>query len=416
MLFLQGMRKLFVGIRRIWGVEDETAPFMAGEKMAEVGSATNSWLLVEDGHFTGWGSMNGPIPGADEQLDLDGYEVLPGLVDSHTHLVFAEPRTQEWELRIKGATYEEIAAAGGGILNSAQKLRAKDEAELFDEALLRLERMMAHGTTCVEIKSGYGLSLESELKMLRVARKLGENAAATVKTTFLGAHAIPLEFKGNREAYIRLIMNEMLPAVAEEGLADHVDVFCDRGFFTPEETIQILEAAEKRGLPGKIHANELGITGGVQAAVKCNAWSADHLEHIGQDEINGLLNSEVVPVGLPGTSYFLGIPYAPTRQMIDAGLPVALASDFNPGSSPVCSLQMIWSLACTQMKLLPAEAFYAITINAARALRLEKQLGSIAVGKQADFFITESSNAIQTIPYFFGVNHADKTFIAGNRV
>lgn len=416
MLFLQGMRKLFVGIRRIWGVEDTPVCCRKGLEMTNVGSVSNAWLLVENGKFSGWGSMNENLPVADEEVDLNGFEILPGLVDSHTHVVFAEPRTQEWELRIKGASYEEIAAAGGGILNSAQKLRNKDEKELVDEALMRVESMVAHGTTCIEVKSGYGLSLESELKMLRVGRKLGEESKALIKTTFLGAHAIPAEYKSNREEYIKLIVDEMMPAVVDECLADHVDVFCDRGFFTPDETERILEAAHKLGLPGKIHANELGITGGVQAAVKCKAWSADHLEHVGDEEIACLLNSEVLPVGLPGTSYFLGIPYAPGRKMIDSGLPFALASDFNPGSSPVRSLQMIWSLACSQMKLLPAEAFHAITINAARALRLENKVGSIAKGKQADFFTTSCKNAIQTIPYYFGVNHADRVFIAGNRV
>jgi imidazolonepropionase len=416
MLFLQGMRKLFVGIRRIWGVDDEPVSFRAGEEMSVVESVSNAWLLVENGRISGWGSMDEHLPGADEVIDLGHCEVLPGLVDSHTHVVFAEPRTQEWEMRIKGATYEEIAASGGGILNSAQKLRNKDESLLFDESLLRVQRMMEYGTTCIEIKSGYGLSFDSEIKMLRVARKLGEKLPVTIKTTFLGSHAIPAEYKSNREGYLKLIIEQMLPAVSAEGLADHVDVFCDRGFFTPDETIRILEAADKLGLPGKIHANELGITGGVQAAVHARAWSADHLEHIGNEEIECLLNSEVIPVGLPGTSYFLGIPYAPGRKMIDSGLPFALASDFNPGSSPVCSLQMIWSLACTQMKLMPSEAFHAITINAARALRQEKELGSIMVGKRADFWATDSLNAIQTIPYYFGVNHARKVFVEGNQI
>ena len=416
MLFLQAMRKLFTGISRIWGILDSSVTFAAGAEMARVQDLENAWLLTENGLISGWGSMKETLPGADEQIGLRGMELLPGLVDGHTHVVFAEPRTTEWELRIKGATYEEIAAAGGGILNSAARLRAMDEEALFEASLQRVQMMMAHGTTCIEIKSGYGLSLASEMKMLRVARRIGAQLPATVKTTFLGAHAVPSEYKGDREGYVKHVMVDMLPRVAGEGLADHIDVFCDRGFLTPEDTLAILEAADKYGLPAKIHANELGLTGGVQAAVKAGAWSADHLEHLGEEEIACLKGSSVMPVGLPGTSYFLGIPYAPGRRIIDAGLPFSMASDFNPGSSPVCNLQMVWSLGCSQVKLLPAEAFNAITLNAARGMRLEQQLGSISVGKKADFWVTRTKNALQAVPYFFGINHAAQVYIGGERV
>ncbi len=416
MLFLQGMRKLFTHIEQLHGIEATIASQKSGKEMNAVESLEKAWLLVEQGKIASWGSMQTPMPGADEEINLQGLEVLPGLVDSHTHTVFAEPRSGEWEMRLKGISYEAIAEAGGGILNSAAKLRSMDEELLYEQSLWRVQRMLEHGTTTLEIKSGYGLDTASELKMLRIARRIGNAVSATVKTTFLGAHAVPPEFKGNREAYVQHIISEMLPAVCEAGLADHMDVFCDRGFFTPEETLQLLEAGAKYGLPAKIHANELGITGGVQAAVKAGAWSADHLEHLGEAEIDCLRNSAVMPVGLPGTSYFLGIPYADGRRIIDAGLPFALASDFNPGSSPVCNLQMVWSLGCSQIKLLPSEGFNAITINAARSLRLENSTGSIAVGKQADFWTTETRNALQSVPYFFGINHAKKVYISGKAI
>lgn len=414
MLFLQGMRKLFTDIAAIHGIENNPKPMFKGEEMAHVTSLKNAWLLTQDGKFAGWGNMDlDPLPTANESASLKGLEILPGLVDSHTHCIFAEPRSAEWEMRLKGATYEEIAAAGGGILNSAAKLRSMDEEWLYEQSLWRVQNMIAHGSTTIEIKSGYGLSTESEMKMLRIARRIGQNVNATIKTTFLGAHAVPPEFKGRQDDYVDCIIYEMLPAVCGEELADHMDVFCDRSFFTPDQTLRLLEAAAKLGLPAKIHANELGITGGVQAAAKAGAWSADHLEHIGDEEIECLRNSEVMPVGLPGTSYFLDIPYTPARKIIDAGLPFALASDFNPGSSPVCSLQMIWSLGCSRMKMLPTEAFNAITLNAARSLRLENNTGSIAIGKQADFWTTETQNALQSVPYFFGVNHAKSVYLSG---
>lgn len=416
MLFLQGMRKLFTHISAIHGIENTPKSILKGKEMSQTGHIENAWMLVENGNFAKWGSMQeSNLPPADDIVSLQGLEVLPGLIDSHTHCIFAEPRSTEWEMRLKGATYEEIAAAGGGILNSAAKLRSMDEEWLYEQSLWRVQRMIEHGSTTIEIKSGYGLSTESELKMLRIARRIGRNVKATIKTTFLGAHAVPPEFKGRQEDYVEFILNEMLPAVCGEGLADHMDVFCDRGFFTPEQTLRLLEAATEMGLPAKIHANELGITGGVQVATKACAWSADHLEHVGDDEIECLRNSEVMPVGLPGTSYFLDIPYTPARKIIDAGLPFALASDFNPGSSPVCSLQMVWSLGCSRMKLLPVEAFNAITLNAARSLRLEHLTGSIAVGKQADFWTTETRNALQSVPYFFGVNHAKDVYLKGNK-
>jgi imidazolonepropionase len=407
------MSKLFYNIATLWGVEQETSSSKSGVEMGRVGRLDYAWILVDKGCIQDFGQ--GPLPEAVEKVNMQGCEVLPGFVDSHTHAVFATERSEEFVMRIKGAGYEEIAAAGGGILNSARKLRTMSEADLYAKAAANVKTLIAHGSTCIEIKSGYGLDLDSELKMLRVIARLKQEFPISIKATFLGAHAVPPEFKGNRAAYVEHIITAMLPAVVAENLADHIDVFCDRGFFTTEETAQLLEAGRAQGLPGKIHANELGYTGGVQVAVAQGAWSADHLEYCGPEEIAAFKSGDTMPVGLPGTSYFLGIPYAPGRAIIDAGLPFCLASDFNPGSSPLANMQMVWSLACTQMKLTPEEAFNAITLNAARALRLEQQCGSIARGKRADFVCTETANALYNIPYYFGQNHIDQVYVAGEK-
>ena len=440
------MRKLFHGISRMWGVAATNGAYSCGSEMAQVEGFSNAWMWVEDGRIVALGGDEGSygdgvicsrFTGLDasgrneilvssskemgaELTDLGGVEVLPGLVDSHTHIVFAAPRHEEFEMRIKGESYEAIAAAGGGILNSARKLQAMDEDLLYEQAAQRLRVMILHGTTAVEIKSGYGLTVDAELKMLRVIQRLKSTFDILIKATFLGAHGIPMEYKSNPDSYVDLVVDEMLPKVVAEGLADHIDVFCDRGFFTVEQTDRILKAATSLGLPSKIHANELGLTGGVQVAVANGSWSADHLEHCSEVEVGVLRESmgEVyggtVPVGLPGTSYFLGIPYAPGRALIDAGLPFAMATDFNPGSSPIASLQIVWALGCTQMKLLPAEAFCAISRNAARALRSENEVGTLAAGQRANFFTTKTPNAIQAIPYFMGQNHCHQVFVNGS--
>ena len=440
------MRKLFHGISRMWGVAATNGAYSCGSEMAQVEGFSNAWMWVEDGRIVALGGDEGSygdgvicsrFTGLDasgrneilvssskemgaELTDLGGVEVLPGLVDSHTHIVFAAPRHEEFEMRIKGESYEAIAAAGGGILNSARKLQAMDEDLLYEQAAARLRVMILHGTTAVEIKSGYGLTVDSELKMLRVIQRLKSTFDILIKATFLGAHGIPMEYKSNPDSYVDLVVDEMLPKVVAEGLADHIDVFCDRGFFTVEQTDRILKAALAVGLPSKIHANELGLTGGVQVAVANGSWSADHLEHCSEVEVGVLRESmdEVyggtVPVGLPGTSYFLGIPYAPGRALIDAGLPFAMATDFNPGSSPIASLQIVWALGCTQMKLLPAEAFCAISRNAARALRSENEVGTLAAGQRANFFTTKTPDAIQAIPYFMGQNHCHQVFVNGS--
>jgi len=455
------MKKAFHNISVLYGTSPR-GTFKSGKEMMQLDTLENAYIIVEDGVIldigTGsraeletrtdgakWGGSSTTTAekslgtshetsspekksekdfGSEnsttniEWIDLNGAEVMPGLVDSHTHIVFAAPRHEEFALRIHGATYEEIAAAGGGILNSAKKLRETSEYQLFEDAAKRVQLMMEWGTTTLEIKSGYGLSVESELKMLRVIKRLKQTFPIHIKATFLGAHAFPTEFKQRRDDYIDLILRDMLPAVIADELADHIDVFCDEGFFTPEQTEQILLKAQQYGLPAKIHGNELGLTGGVQVGVKMNAWSVDHLEHCSEEEMELFKqsNGNTIPVALPGTSYFLGIPYAPTRKMIDYGLPVALATDFNPGSSPVASLQTVSALACTQMKMMPQEVFHAVTCNAARALRMENEVGCLAVGMSADFLVMKSNDAVKTIPYYLGQNQVQQTYCRGNCV
>lgn len=421
------MKKLFYNISNLYGA-NQRGTFKKGTEMQACSTIENAWMLVENGRIVdiGCNSQNEQLKSlmgdCNEVIDLEGMEVLPGFVDSHTHIVFAAPRHEEFAMRIDGATYEEIAESGGGILNSARKLQEMTEDELYQQAYQRVELMLKHGTTTMEIKSGYGLTVESELKILRVIKRLKRAFPCNIKATFLGAHAFPAEYKNNQIGYINLIINEMIPVVVAEQLADHVDVFCDKGFFNVEQTNEILQLAAENGLPAKIHANELGLTGGVQAAVNNGAWSADHLEHCEEEEIKALQHGftqeygGTMPVALPGTSYFLGIPYAPVKRFMENGLPVALATDFNPGSSPICSLQTIWAFACTQMKMKPVEAFHAITCNAARSMRLESEVGSLAVGMRADFVVTKTKDAIKAIPYFLGQNHAEMVFVSGSQI
>lgn len=374
--------------------------------MSVVNAIQNAYLLVEDGHIVSFGSMSDCPESEFEKVDLAGKWVMPGFVDSHTHMVFAGSRHNEYVMRLKGMGYAEIAAQGGGILNSAKRLSNTSEEELYEMASHYLNQAIAHGTVAIEIKSGYGLSTESELKMLRVIKRLKEEAVIPVKATFLGAHAIPAEYKSNRAEYIRQIKEEMLPVIAGEQLADFVDVFCDEGFFTPEETDDLLKSAGKVGLKAKIHGNELGLTGGVQVAVANKAMSVDHLEHLSEVEIDCLKQSDTMPVALPGSSFFLKIPYTPARKIIDSGLPLALASDFNPGSSPVYNLWFIWSLGCLYNGLMPEEGFNALTINAAKALGIEGHYGSITVGKKAALIITRQFEHINEMPYWLTANHA----------
>ncbi len=388
--------------------------------MAKVDTLEDAFLLVENGHVIAIGPK-AMAPEADRIISLENKEVIPGLVDSHTHSVFAAPREEEFVMRIKGASYEEIAEAGGGILNSARKLRNTTEDELFEAALLRLRDMIRCGSTTIEIKSGYGLSVEGELKMLRVIKRLKQALPITIKATFLGAHAFPEAFKQRKDDYVELVIKDMLSAIVAEDLADHVDVFCESGFFSPDQTARVLNAAKTFGLPAKIHGNQLGYSGGVQVAVAHEAWSVDHLEFTGPEEWQALADGfqkpygGTLPVALPGVSYFLGLPYTRGREMIDFGLPLVLATDFNPGSSPINSLQMVLSLACTQMKLVPEEAFHAVTVNAAAALRINTQVGSLAPGCQADFLIMKSKNALAMMPYFVGQNQVESVYVKGEK-
>ncbi len=362
--------------------------------------------MIKDGKIAGFGTMDKCPELSIETIDLKGKWVMPGFVDSHTHMVFPASRHKEYVMRIQGKTYEEIASEGGGILNTADRLREMSEDLLFENAYKHALSAIECGTTALEIKSGYGLDKASEIKMLKVIRRLKENLPIEIKASFLGAHAFPREYKENHKGYIDLIIDEMLPEIAGENLADFVDVFCDRGFFSVEETDRILEAASRFGLKPKIHGNELGITGGVQAAVKHRALSVDHLEHIGDEEIKCLLSGNTMPVALPGSSFFLKIPYTPARKMIDSGLPMAIASDFNPGSSPHYNLWFTWSLACLYNGMLPSEGFNALTINASKALGIQETHGSITIGKKACFIITRAFDHINEMPYWFTQNHA----------
>jgi imidazolonepropionase len=414
------MSILIKNIKQLVQIEPKPVRWKAGKDMAEMESISNAYLLIEGENISAFGPMEeiGKELGESNNrwykvIDASGRMVFPCWCDSHTHMVFPESREIEYTDKIRGASYEEIARKGGGILNSARKTRELSEKQLYNSALERLEEIVSYGTGAVEIKSGYGLTVDSEIKMLRVIRKLKETSPVTIVSTFLGAHAIPQEYKADPTAYVDLVINEMIPIISAEELADYIDVFCDRGFFSVEDTDRILNAGMKYGLRPKIHANELGITGGVQVGVKYNALSVDHLEQIGEEEISVLKNSETMPTVLPGASFFLGLPYAPVRQMIDAGLPVAMASDYNPGSSPSGNMQFILSMGCIKYRMLPQEAINAITINGAYAMGLQNELGSIAVGKKANVFITKEIPSIEYMPYAFGANKVESVILGG---
>ena len=369
----------------------------------------NAWLIVENGRIHSFGDMGSmPEVNADETIDATGKMVLPAWCDSHTHIVFAAPRDGEFVDRIKGLSYEDIAKRGGGILNSARRLNEMDEAELYDQSLARLHRVMAQGTGAIEIKSGYGLCLEGELKMLRVIRKLKENVNIPIKASFLAAHAYPVEYKQDKEGYIKLIIEKILPAVAAEGLADYMDVFCEEGFFGIPETERLLEAGWKYGLKPKIHANQLHYSGGVQVGVKHKALSVDHLECVAEAEIESMKGSNTMPVLLPGAAFFLGMHYQPARKIIDAGLPVCLATDYNPGSCPSGNVPFLLSIACTQLKMTPEEAVNAVTINGAAALELDQEMGTIKVGKKANIILTKKIPSLAYIPYDYGNGNVEK--------
>ena len=422
------MDLLIKNIKGLVHVEGKPVKWLAGADMKKLNVIENAYLVIKDNKIEDFGKMDdlkfnpdySPIGSgqagrnlkSEIVIDAAGKFVFPCFVDSHTHLVYAASREDEFVDRIKGLSYEEIARKGGGILNSAKRLQKTSEDELFESALIRVNEIMGLGTGAVEIKSGYGLTLEDEIKMLRVIKRLKKASPVTIKATFLGAHAIPISYS-DRKDYIDLIVEKMIPKVAEEKLADYCDVFCDRGFFTPEETDRILEQGLKYGLKPKIHANELDYSGGIQCGVAHNALSVDHLEYTGDEEIELLLNSETMPTLLPGTAFFLGLNYPPARKMIDAGLPVALASDYNPGSSPSGNMPFILSLACIKLKMTPEEAINAATTNGAYALGLEKSHGSIAKGKAANVFITKEMPSYAFLPYAFGSSLIETVIING---
>jgi len=413
------MKILIINIKELVGVDEMFTPFLSGAAMGKLLTIKNAFLFIEKGLILEYGSMEHLFIPDDwkkkgiKVIDATGKLVLPSFCDSHTHMVYSGSREIEYVDKIKGLSYEEIAKRGGGILNSAKRLHDASETELIGDALARLEEITWLGTGAVEIKSGYGLNTEDELKMLRVIRDLKSLSPLTIKATFLGAHAIPLEYRGKQHEYVDMVINEMIPQVAAEELADYIDVFCDKGFFTVEDTERILMAGMKYGLKPKIHANELDYSGGIQVGVKYGALSVDHLEFTGEAEIRALKNSETMPTILPGAAFFLNMVHAPARKMIDAGLPLALASDFNPGSSPSGNMQLILSMGCIMYGMTPEEAINATTLNSAYAMGISDELGSIAIGKKANVYITKPISGIEFMPYAFGSNKVDTVILNG---
>ncbi len=416
------MKTLITNIKKLVQVGSSPRKWVAGEEMSVLPCLSDAYLLIEGDRIAGFGEMDrldrSKLEETDflQEIDASGRLVLPSFCDSHTHLVYAGSREIEYIDKIRGFSYEEIARRGGGILNSARRMRQASEEELYEDAYVRIEEIASLGTGAVEIKSGYGLDTESELKMLRIIRRLKETTPLLIKATFLGAHAVPEEYKGRQTEYVDLIINEMIPAVAAEDLADYIDVFCDKGFFTIEDTDRMLNAGMKYGLRPKIHANELDFSGGVQVGVKYNALSVDHLEYIGEKEIQCLLGSDTMPTVLPGAAFFLNMPCSPVREMIRAGLPVALASDYNPGSSPSGNMKLVMSLGCVNYKMLPEEVINATTLNSAYAMGVEEEVGSITVGKLANFYITKPIPGIEFLPYAYGSNLIDQVFLRGKQL
>jgi len=411
------MAVLIRNIKSLIQVDRKEKAFLAGDEMKDLPTIDNAWLLLNNDRIHSYGPME-KFPETEqfdnlETVDASGCLVMPAFCDSHTHLVFPNTREVEYVDKINGLSYEEIAERGGGILNSAKAIQEASEDKLFEDAMQRLDLITGYGTGAVEIKSGYGLTTESELKMLRVIKRLKQNSPLTIKSNFLGAHSIPMEFRGQQEKYVDIVVNEMLPAVAEENLADFVDVFCDKGFFTVEDTERILEKAAEYGIRPKIHANELDYSGGIQVGVKYNALSVDHLEFTGEEEMKVLKGSGTMPTILPGAAFFLGMKYAPAKEMMAYGLPVAMASDFNPGSSPSGNMQLILSMASILYRMTPQEAINATTLNTAYALGVENVLGSIDKGKIANIIITKPINGIEYLPYAYGDNKVWKVYIKG---
>ena len=409
------MGTLIINIKELIQTENTLRKWVAGNDMSKIGTIKNAFLFIEDDIISDFGQMDNLSinKSSHKIIDAQGKMVFPSFCDSHTHMVYAGSREIEYSDKIKGLSYEEIAERGGGILNSAKLIADTSEDELYNQSLQRINEIIALGTGAVEIKSGYGLSTESEIKMLRVIKRLKESTAITIKATFLGAHSIPLEYRGKQEEYVDLVINEMLPQVAAEDLADYIDVFCDKGFFTVEDTDRILMAGLKYGLKPKIHANELDYSGGIQVGVKYNALSVDHLEFTGDDEIKTLLDSETMPTLLPGAAFFLGMISPPIRKMIDSGLPICLASDYNPGSSPSGNMKLVMSFGTIILKMLPEEVINATTLNGAYAMGLHETHGSIAKGKKANIFITKPISTYEFFPYSYGSDLIETVILNG---
>ncbi|EJF99448.1 imidazolonepropionase [Flavobacterium sp. F52] len=408
------MITLITNIQELLQVRETSIAKVSGSEMANLPTIKNAFLVLKDNLIKDFGSMdNLPKINADKTIDAIGRVVLPSWCDSHTHIVYAGNREQEFVDRINGLSYEEIANRGGGILNSAKKLNETSEEEIYEQSKIRLKEVMHLGTGAVEIKSGYGLTVDGELKMLRVIKKLAENYPIAIKATFLGAHAFPLHYKDDKAGYLDEIINEMLPEISKNKLADYVDVFCESGYFSVEETEKIMEAGLAFGLKPKIHVNQFNSIGGIQAGVKFNALSVDHLEIMNPEDIEALKGTETMPVALPSCSYFLSIPYTPAREMIKAGLPLALATDFNPGSTPSGNMNFVVATACIKMKMTPEEAINAATINGAYAMGLSETHGSITKGKKANLILTKPISSYYQIPYAFGSNLIESVFVEG---
>jgi imidazolonepropionase len=411
------MKLLLTHIKELLQVRENCPEKLSGKEMKELPTLKNAWVFIHHGVIEDYGTMDkmGPHQGF-KTLDCSGKTVLPAWCDSHSHIVYAGNREQEFVDRINGLSYQEIAEKGGGIVNSAKKLQTTSEEDLYHQSAARLEEVMRLGTGAIEIKSGYGLTTKAELKMLRVAKKLSEEYPVTIKTTFLGAHAIPTEFKGNKEAYLDLLCNEMLPQIASENLAQYIDVFCEEGYFSVADMERILSEGKKHRLIPKVHVNQFNSIGGIAAAVKHKALSVDHLEVLTDADLEALKNSQTMPVALPSCSYFLSIPYTPGRKIIDAGLPLALATDYNPGSTPSGNMNFVVATACIKMRLTPEEAINAATINGAYAMGLSETHGSISRGKKANLIITKPIPSYGYLPYAFGSNLIDSVIINGKEV
>lgn len=410
------MKILIKNIKELVQVEQTPRLKVCGADMAKMATVKEAYLIIEDEMIADFGEMkNLKEQRFDQEVDATGRMVFPSFCDSHTHLVYAGSREIEYIDKIRGLSYDEIAKRGGGILNSAKRVQEASEDQLYEDAMLRLDSIIRYGTGAVEIKSGYGMTTEAEMKMLRVIRRLKENSPLTIKSTLLGAHGIPMEYRGRQEKFVDLVIDEMIPQAAAEGLADYIDVFCDEGFFTVADTERMLEAGIKYGMRPKIHANEMALSGGIQCAVRYNALSCDHLEYTGPEEIEALKGSETMPTVLPGAAFFLNMQHAPVRDMMEAGLPVAMASDYNPGSSPSGNMQLVLSFACVNYRMLPEEAFNATTINSGYAMGVSKELGSITVGKRANFYITKPIATYEYMPYAYGENKVETVFLNGKQ-